>query len=64
MENAAVAKVLDLDRGVDAGDNRYLDDRAAFLPRFDDQALARHQIDTQGVQLLTDWINGLADCGP
>lgn len=24
--------------------------------------LARHQIDTQGVQLLTDWINGLANC--
>lgn len=24
--------------------------------------LARHQIDTQGVQLLTDWINGLASC--
>jgi uncharacterized repeat protein (TIGR03806 family) len=24
--------------------------------------LARHQIDTAGVQLLTDWINGLAGC--
>ena len=24
--------------------------------------LARHQIDTAGVQLLTDWINGLATC--
>ena len=24
--------------------------------------LARHQIDTQGVQLLTDWINGLTNC--
>ncbi len=24
--------------------------------------LARHQIDTQGVQLLTDWINGLQNC--
>jgi len=24
--------------------------------------LARHQIDTAGVQLLTDWVNGLANC--
>ncbi|HEU5136081.1 MAG TPA: PQQ-dependent sugar dehydrogenase [Steroidobacteraceae bacterium] len=24
--------------------------------------LARHQIDTAGVQLLTDWVNGLAGC--
>ncbi|HUQ11849.1 MAG TPA: PQQ-dependent sugar dehydrogenase [Steroidobacteraceae bacterium] len=25
--------------------------------------LSRHQIDTVGVQLLTDWINGLSGCG-
>ena len=24
--------------------------------------LARHQIDTDGVQLLTDWINGMTSC--
>jgi hypothetical protein len=24
--------------------------------------LARHQIDTAGVQLLSDWINGLTNC--
>jgi hypothetical protein len=24
--------------------------------------LSRHIIDTAGVQLLTDWVNGLANC--